>query len=129
MSYELKDYLNSINFSKEYLMDDGDPQWEKKYPAFVVNKCMSGHIDTIMFANEMNMNHGLPSKLQYDFLLNSVRKRKRFSPWLKKEKIQDLDAVKSYYGYSNEKAQQALKILTKDQINYIKSKLDVGGKR
>jgi hypothetical protein len=82
-----------------------------------------------MFANEMNMNHGLPSKLQYDFLLNSVRKRKRFSPWIKKEKIQDLDAVKSYYGYSNEKAQQALKILTKDQINYIKSKLDVGGKR
>jgi Bacteriophage clamp loader A subunit len=129
MSYELKDYLNSINFSKEYLMDDGDPQWEKKYPAFVVNKCMSGHIDTIMFANEMNMNHQLPSKLQYDFLLNSVRKRKRFSPWIKKEKIQDLDAVKSYYGYSNEKAQQALKILTKDQINYIKSKLDVGGKR
>jgi hypothetical protein len=129
MSYELKDYLNSINFTKDYLMDDSDPQWEKKYPAFVVNKCMSGHIDTIMFANEMNMNHGLPTKLQYDFLLNSVRKRKRFSPWLKKEKIQDLDAVKSYYGYSNDKAQQALKILTKEQITFIKQKLDVGGKR
>lgn len=129
MSYDLKDYLNSINFTKDYLMDGSDPQWEKKYSAFVVNKCMSGHIDTIMFANEMNMNHGLPSKLQYDFLLNSVRKRKRFSPWLKKNKIENLDAVKSYYGYSNEKAQQALKILTKDQINYIKSKLDVGGKR
>jgi hypothetical protein len=129
MSYELKDYLNSINFTKDCLMDESDPQWEKKYPAFVVNKCMSGHIDTIMFANEMNMNHGLPSKLQYDFLLNSVRKRKRFSPWLKKEKIQDLDAVKSYYGYSNEKAQQALKILTKEQITFIKQKLDVGGKR
>lgn len=129
MSYELKDYLNSINFTKEYLMDESDRQWEKKYPAFVVNKCMSGHIDTIMFANEVNMNHQLASKLQYDFLLNSVRKRKRFSPWLKKEKIQDLDAVKSYYGYSNEKAQQALKILTKDQITYIKSRLDVGGKR
>ena len=127
MSYELKDYLNSINFTKEYLMDDGDPQWEKKYPAFVVNKCMSGHIDTIMFANEMNMNHQLPSRLQYDFLLNSVRKRKRFSPWLKKEKIQDLDAVKSYYGYSTEKAQQALRILNKEQIDYIKQKLDVGG--
>ena len=110
-------------------MDESDPQWEKKYPAFVVNKCLSGHIDTVMFANEMNLNHQLTSRLQYDFLLNSVRKRKRFSPWLKKEKIQDLDAVKSYYGYSNEKAQQALKILTKDQINYIKSKLDVGGKR
>ena len=129
MSYELKDYLNSINFTKEYLMDDSDPQWEKKYPAFVVNRCMSSHIDTIMFANEMNIHHQLPSKLQYDFFINIVRKRKRFSPWLKKEKIQDLDAVKSYYGYSNEKAQQALKILTKDQINHIKSKLDVGGKR
>jgi len=129
MTYELKDYLNSINFTKDYLMDDSDLQWEKKYPPFIINKCMSGHIDTLMFANEMNMNHQLPSRLQYDFLLNSVRKRKRFSPWLKKEKIQDLDAVKSYYGYSNEKAQQALKILTKDQISYIKSKLDVGGKR
>jgi hypothetical protein len=129
MSYELKDYLNSINFSKDYLMDDSDPQWEKKYPSFIVNKCMSGHIDTIMFANEMNLNHQLPTKLQYDFLLNSVRKRKRFSPWLKKEKIQDLDVVKSYYGYSNEKAQQALKILTKEQITFIKQKLDVGGKR
>ena len=110
-------------------MDESDPQWEKKYPAFIINKCLSGFVDTIMFANEMNMSHQLPTKLQYDFLLNSVRKRKRFSPWLKKEKIQDLDAVKSYYGYSNEKAQQALKILTKDQINHIKAKLDVGGKR
>lgn len=129
MSYELKDYLNSINFTKEYLMDESDPQWEKKYPAFIVNKCLSGHIDSVMFANEMNLNHQLPSKLQYDFFINSLRKRKRFSPWIKKDKIQDLDVVKSYYGYSNEKAQQALKILTKDQINYIKSKLDVGGKR
>jgi hypothetical protein len=129
MSYELKDYLNSINFTKEYLMDDQDPQWEKKYAPFIINKCMSGFIDTIMFANEMNLNHTLPSRLQYDFLINIVRKRKRFSPWLKKEKIQDLDAIKSYYGYSNEKSQQALKILTKEQIKFIKDKLDVGGRR
>jgi len=129
MSYELKDYLNSINFTKEYLMDDSDPLWEKKYAPFIINKCLSGFIDTVMFANEMNMNHSLSSRLQYDFLINTVRKRKRFSPWLKKEKIQDLDAVKSYYGYSNEKAQQALKILTKEQIKFIKQKLDVGGKK
>ena len=129
MSYELKDYLNSINFTKEYLMSEEDPTGEKKYPPFIINKCLSGFIDTIMYANEMNLHHNLPSKLQYDFLLNTIRKRKRFSPWLKKEKIQDLDAVKSYYGYSNEKAQQAMKILTKDQINHIKAKLDVGGKR
>ena len=129
MSYELKDYLNSINFTKEYLMSEEDPIWEKKYPPFIINKCLSGFIDTVMFANEMNVNHQLPSRLQYDFFINTVRKRKRFSPWLKKDKINDLDAVKSYYGYSNEKAQQALKILTKEQISFIKDKLDVGGKR
>ena len=129
MSYELKDYLNSINFTKENLMSEEDPTWEKKYPPFIVNKCLSGFIDTVMFANEMNVNHQLPSRLQYDFFINTVRKRKRFSPWLKKDKINDLDAVKSYYGYSNEKAQQALKILTKEQISFIKEKLDVGGKR
>ena len=125
---ELKDWLNSINQTKQNLIDE-DPLLEKEYPPYIVNRCFSGHIDSIMFANEMNQYHFLSKKMQYDFLLNSLRKRKRFSPWLKKDKIQDLDAVKSYYGYSNEKAQQALKILTKDQINYIKSKLDVGGKR
>ena len=125
---ELKDWLNSLNQTKKNLIDE-DHSLEKGYPPFIINKCLSGFVDTIMFANEMNLNHQLPSKLQYDFLLNTIRKRKRFSPWLKKEKIQDLDAVKSYYGYSNEKAQQAMKILTKDQINHIKSKLDVGGKR
>ena len=127
MSYELKDYLNSINFSKEDLMASDDTIWEKKYPAFIINKCLSGFVDTIMFANEMNMNHGLPSKLQYDFYLNSIRKKKRFSPWLKQEKIKDLELVKSYYGYSNEKAKQALKILTKEQLDFIKSKLETGG--
>ena len=125
--YELKDYLNSINFTKEDLMSSEDPTWEKKYPAFIVNKCLSGFIDTIIFSNEMNKYQNLPSKLQYDFFLNSLRKKKRFSPWLRKEKIKDLDAVKSYYGYSNEKAMQALKILNKTQIDYIKKKLDVGG--
>jgi hypothetical protein len=129
MSYELKDYLNSINLTKENVMSEEDPTWEKKYPPFIINKCLSGFIDTIMFANEMNLNHQLPSRLQYDFLINIVRKRRRFSPWIKKDKINDLDAVKSYYGYSNEKAQQALKILTKEQISFIKNKLDVGGKR
>ena len=110
-------------------MVSDDTMWEKKYPAFIINKCLSGFVDTIMFSNEMNMNHGLPSKLQYDFYLNSIRKKKRFSPWIRKDKVQDLDAVKSYYGYSNEKALQALKILTKEQINYIKKRLDVGGRK
>lgn len=129
MTYELKDYLNSINLSKDYLMDESDPMWEKKYPAFVVNKCLSGFIDTVMFANEMNLNHQLPNKLQYDFFINTVRKRKRFSPWLRKDTIKDLECIKTYYGYSNEKAEQALKILTQEQIDYIKQKIDIGGKK
>jgi len=127
MRCELKDWLNSINQTKVNLIDE-DPSLEKDYPPFVINKCLSGHIDCIMFANEMNKNHSLAKKFQYDFFINIIRKKKRFSPWIKKEKIQDLEVVKSYYGYSNEKAQQALKILTKQQLSFIKSKLETGGK-
>ena len=94
-----------------------------------VNRCMSGHLDTVLFANEMNMKPNLDLKMQYSFLLNSVRKRKRFSPWLRKDEIRDLDYVKRYYGYSNEKAKQALSILTKEQLSFIKSKFETGGKR
>ena len=123
---ELKDWLNSINFNKDNLIKE-DPSIAKKYPPFIVNKCLSGHLDSVLFANEMNKNHFLDKDMQYDFLLNSLRKKRRFSPWLKKEKISDLDAVKKYYRYSDEKAQQTLRILTKDQIAYIKKKMDTGG--
>ena len=82
-----------------------------------------------MFANEMNIHNNIPKKMQYDFYLNSLRKKKRFSPWLRQDKIKDLDYVKRYYGYSNEKAKQALRILTQEQLTFIKSKLDIGGKR
>tara|TARA_B100001996_G_scaffold269414_1_gene210701 strand:- start:107 stop:481 length:375 start_codon:yes stop_codon:yes gene_type:complete len=123
---ELKHWLNSINQTKENLFEE-DPTL--KYPAFVVNKCLSGSLDAVLFANEMNKSHYLDPKLQYDFLLNSLRKKRRFAPWLKKGKTEDLDVVKKYYGYSNEKAQQAMRILTKEQINYIKQKLDTGGVR
>lgn len=119
---ELKDWLNSINYNKE------DRSGEiKSYPPYIVNRCLSGHIDCIMFANEMNMNHQLDKDMQYQFYLNSLRKRKRFSPWIKKDKVQDLDIVKQYYGYSNEKASQALRILSKQQIEFIKQRLDIGG--
>ena len=121
---ELKDWLNSINFTKEDLSED-----IKEYPAFIINKCLSGQIDSVLFANEMNMNHHLDKDMQYSFYLNSLRKRKRFSPWLRKDKIKDLECVKQYYGYSNEKASQALKILTKEQINFIKKRLDIGGSK
>ena len=126
--YPLKDYLNSINFSKNYLMDE-DPGWEKNYPAYVINKCLSHHMDTIMFANEMNIHSHIDKRLQYDFLINIVRPRKRFSPWGKKNKVKDLDLVKKYYGYSSDKAIQALRILTPKQLDYIKEKLNKGGKK
>ena len=125
---ELKDWLNSINFNKNNLVEE-DPACISKYPPFIVNKCLSGELDSLMYANEMNKVPFLPKKLQYDFLLNSLRKRKRFSPWLRREDIKDLECVKSYYGYSNEKALHALKILSKTQIDFIKSKLETGGKQ
>ena len=126
--YPLKDYLNSINYSKDYLMEE-DPLWEKNYPEYIVNRCMSQHLDTIMFANEMNVCSHLDKKLQYDFFINTVRPRKRFSPWGKKQKVDNLELVKQYYGYSNEKAIQALRILTPDQIDFIRTKLNKGGKK
>ena len=125
---ELKDWLNSINQTKKNLIDE-DPSLEKEYNPYIVNRIYSGHLDSVMFANEMNKYSFLSKKIQYDFYLNSLRSKKRFSPWLRKDKIKDLDYVKRYYGYSNEKAQQALKILTKEQLNFIRLKFETGGKQ
>ena len=127
--YPLKDYLNSINLSKKNLMEDEDPAWEKNYPPYIINKCMSHHMDTVMFANEMNQYPGLDKKLQYDFFINTVRPRKRFSPWGKKEKVKDIELVKEFYGYSTEKAMQALRILTDNQLEIIRTKQNKGGKK
>ena len=125
---ELKDWLNSINFTKENLIEE-DPDLIKQYPPFIINRCLSGHLDAIMFANEMNQYSFLPKKMQYDFFLNTLRVKKRFSAWLRKDDIKYLDYVKRYYGYSNEKAKQILKILSKEQLNFIKSKFETGGKQ
>jgi hypothetical protein len=126
--YELKEYLNAINHNKEPLMDTEDEAWEKKYLPFVVNRCISPFLDTIMLVNEMNRLHHLDKKLQFDFLLNSIRTRKRFAPWLKANKIDDLEYVKEFYGYSNAKAKSALTILTNEQVKQIKTSLNKGGK-
>ena len=123
---ELKDWLNSINQTKKNLIDE-DPSLEKEYSPYVINRCLSGHLDCIMFVNEMNKYHFLQKKIQYDFLLNSLRTKKRFAPWLRKDTIKDLDNVKRYYGYSDEKAKQALRILSKKQLNFIQSKFETGG--
>ena len=125
---ELKDWLNSINFTKENLIEQ-DETLKKDYPPYIINKCLSGHIDCILYANEMNLHHSLDKDMQYSFYLNSLRKKKRFSPWIRKDKVTDLECVKQYYGYSNEKASQALKILTKEQLTFIKQRLDIGGKK
>ena len=123
---ELKDWLNSINFNKENLIEE-DSTLVKEYPPFIVNKCLSGHLDCVLFANEMNRYHFLDKDMQYNFYLNILRKKKRFSPWLRKEKVSDIEYVKQYYGYSNEKASQILKILSDEQIEFIKKRLDTGG--
>ena len=123
---ELKDWLNSINHTKHNLLHE-DPDSIKKYPAFIINKCLASHLDAVLFANEMNKNSHLSNDMQYSFYINTLRKRKRFSPWLRKDKVKDLDIVKQYYGYSNEKAIQALSILSKEQIDFIKKRLDIGG--
>ena len=126
--YELKDYLKAINQTKEPLMNDEDEQWEKKYPPFIVNKCLMPFQDTILFVNEMNQYPQLDKKLQFDFYLNSLRSRKRYTPWMKAKKLKSLEYVKEYYGYNNEKARVALDILNDEQISAIKQKLDKGGR-
>jgi len=128
MKYELKHYLNSINYDKVNLMDQ-DEEAIKPYPPYIINRCLSGFMDTVLYANEMNMASHLDSKMQYDFFINTIRKRKRFSPWLKKDSLNDLELVKQYYAYSNEKAKTALGLLTKEQLEFIKSKLNTGGKQ
>ena len=128
MSYELKHYLNAINYEKKNLMDTDDEMWEKKYPPYVVNRCLAPFTDTIMLVNEINKLHHLDKKLQFDFLLNSIRPRKRYTPWMKASKVTNLEYVKEYYGYSNEKAKSALNVLDDDQIKAIKSSLSKGGK-
>ena len=128
MKYELKDWLNSINFNKHNLIE-GDEEAISSYPPYIINRCLSGHLDTVLFANEMNRYSNLDKDMQYTFFLYTLRKRKRFSPWLKKEQIDDLDLVKKHYGYSNEKAKVAVSLLTKTQLEYIRNKHDMGGIR
>ena len=108
-------------------MKSEDKLWVKKYPAFIVNKMLSAFSDTIMLVNEMNRNHFVDKDMQFQFLLNSIRSKKRYSPFLRSSKLKDLDVIKEYYGYNNDKAKTALDILTKDEVKLIKEKLFKGG--
>ena len=125
--YSPFDYTKAINQSKERLMDTADEMWEKKYSPFIVNKALYPFPDTILLVNEMNVNNHLDTKLQFDFLLNSIRQRKRFAPWLKTSKINNLELVKEYFGYNDQKAKEALDLLTDDDLENIRFKLNKGG--
>ena len=128
--YELKDYLKAINETKEPLLDTTDETWEKKYAPFVINRCMSMFYDTLMHSNEMNGLHFLPKRMQFHYLINSIRIKKRFGgKWLSQTKLKDLELVKEYYGYSNAKAKEALSLLSSDQIDNIKLSLRKGGRK
>lgn len=121
------DYVNSINTTKKNLMNDDID--EKDYQPYMVNRSLSYFQDTILMANEMNINSHLDKKLQYHFLINIVRKRKRFSKWNKAETENDIEVVKKYYGYSTDKARQVLHLLSSSQIEELKNKVNKGGKR
>jgi hypothetical protein len=124
---KLFDFLTAINSSKEQLIVNDET--EKAYPAFMVNRGLSYFPETVLIANEMNRNPHIDNKLQFDFFINMIRKRKRFSKWLKPEIESDIEAVKEYYDYSNEKAKQALTLLSPEQIKIIKEKVSKGGRR
>jgi hypothetical protein len=125
---ELSKYLNAINKTKEDLFaDESDLSVEKDYTPFVINRCLSYFPDTIFQVNEVNMYPEMPNKMQFEYLRKTIRPRSRFSKWQKKDKIDDLEVVKEYYGYSNRKAMEGLTILTEEQINQIKESLFRGG--
>ena len=121
------EFVNAINYTKKNIMIDDIT--EKAYAPYMVNRQLSYFPDTVLAANEMNRNHHLDNRLQFDFFINIIRKRKRFSKWYKPETISDLDAVKKYYGYSNEKARQVLTLLNPEHINELKRKVTTGGRK
>ena len=106
---------------------DEDPSLENSYPSWIINKCLSSFTDTVLFANEMNMNYHISKRMQYDFYINSLRPRKRFSPWSKKESIDYLEDVQEYYGYSYTKALEVIRILPKSDLEKIRKLLHKGG--
>ena len=121
------EFLNSINHSKKDVMVDD--LTEKSYNGFMVNRSLSYFPDTVGFANVMNQYHHTANKLQYHFLINIIRKRKRFSKWMKPEQVSDIEAIKRYYGYSNEKAKQVFSLLSPEQITIIIQKVSKGGRK
>tara|TARA_B100000287_G_scaffold55374_1_gene48600 strand:+ start:1173 stop:1550 length:378 start_codon:yes stop_codon:yes gene_type:complete len=121
------DYLNSINYSKKDLMTDDIT--ESNYNSYIINRGLSYFADTVAMANMMNQYHHLDNLLQYHFLINIVRKKKRFSKWNKPKVATDLEVIKEYYGYSNEKARMVHNLLTDNQITELRKKVFKGGRK
>jgi hypothetical protein len=123
------DYVNSINFTKQNMMrgTENDELAEKGYDPFLSNKSLSYFQDTVLLANEMNLRYELPRKLQYEFLLNTVRPKKRFSKWQKADRSKEISIIQEYFGYSREKAEIAVEVLTDDELDMLKAKLQKGG--
>ncbi|MBC8443065.1 MAG: DNA polymerase clamp loader subunit A [Proteobacteria bacterium] len=112
---KLTDFLNSINSTKKNILD-GCPEAERLYTPFVVNRCLSYFPDTIMQSNEMNMSSHMDSKIQYDYLLNSTRSRRRFSKWFKIENDSDVELIKQHYNINTRRAREYKKLMTKENI-------------
>lgn len=121
------EYINAINNTKKDIMVDDIA--ESKYTPFMVNRSLSYFPDTVLYANEMNINHHLDHRLQFDFLINIVKKKKRFSKWSKPEEISDLNVVKEYYGYSNGKAKSVLSLFTDEHLTELRKRMNKGGKQ
>tara|TARA_B100000900_G_C20467816_1_gene670046 strand:- start:474 stop:851 length:378 start_codon:yes stop_codon:yes gene_type:complete len=121
------DYLKAINETKKDIMVDDIA--EKEYNPFIINRGLSFFKDTILYANEMNRYHHLDHRVQFDFFINIIRKKKRWSKWIKASDIDNLGLIKEYYGYSNEKAKSALSLMSNEQIEQLKQRIYKGGKR
>jgi hypothetical protein len=125
---DLGHWLTSINFSKENLIEE-IPENISSYTPYIINKCVAGHLDTILFANELNQYPYISKDMQYAFYLHSLRKKKRYTPWVKKEDAENLATIKEYYGYNDKRALEALRLLNREEINFIKQRLNKGGMR
>ena len=121
------EYVNAINTTKKDIMVDDIA--ESKYTPYMVNRSLSYFPDTVLYANEMNINHHIDNRLQFDFFINIVKKKRRFSKWLKPTELSDLDVVKAYYGYSNEKAKSVLSLFTDEHLTELRKRMSKGGKQ
>ena len=122
------DFINDINFGKKNLLKDDDKGiLEKEYNSFIINRGLSYFSDTVLYANEMNLRHELDKRMQNDYLLHSIRSKKRFSKWVKNKKEERVDLIKKYFNYSNQKAREVLDIITDEEYNQIKQAFETGG--